>query len=161
MKVEQLMQRSVRTCRPDDPLERATQLMWEHDCGAIVVVDDAGRAVGMVTDRDACMAAYTQGKPLSALPVSAAMSQTVQSCRPADTVAEAARIMQAAQVRRLPVVGDGDATIGVLSLNDIARQAVRDAGSRKSGRITAGDVAGTLAAVCAPRPSRSPAPAAA
>jgi len=159
MKVEQLMQRSVQTCRADETLERAAQLMWDHDCGSVPIVDEGGHALGMITDRDVCMAAYTQGKPLAALAVSTAMSRTVECCRPADTVSEAARIMQAAQVRRLPVVADGNLVIGILSLNDIAREAVREA-TKKSPTITARDVAGTLAAVCAPRQPHELAPAA-
>jgi len=91
-------------------------LRWScRDCGSLVVVDDDARVVGMITDRDACMAAYTQGKPLGALPVSSAMSRRVESCPPKDTILEATHIMQAAQVRRLPVVAEGNLMVGVLT----------------------------------------------
>jgi len=159
MKVEQLMQRSVQTCRPDDTLARAVQLMWDHDCGAVVVVDEHGHAAGMITDRDACMAAYTQGQPLGALAVASAMARTVQTCRPKDTLVDAAHLMQAAQVRRLPVVADGGAVVGILTLNDLAREAARELG-KKQPKVAAADVAGTLAAVCAPRQRGVLAPAA-
>ena len=69
MKVEQVMNRNVKTCRSSDSLDRAAQLMWENDCGCVPIVDDEGRGVGMVTDRDVCMAAYTQGGPLTHLRV--------------------------------------------------------------------------------------------
>ena len=45
-------------------LARAAQLMWDHDFGALPVVDADGRLVGMITDRDICMAAYLRGQPL-------------------------------------------------------------------------------------------------
>jgi CBS domain-containing protein len=49
--------------------------MWLRDVGCLAVLDEDGHVVGMVTDRDLCMAAYTQGKPLFAIPVSIAMSR--------------------------------------------------------------------------------------
>ena len=69
MKVEQIMNREVKTCRPQDSLNRAAQIMWDEPCGAVPVVDDQHRPVGFLTDRDICMAAYTQGKPLEQLRV--------------------------------------------------------------------------------------------
>ena len=64
MKVSQLMTKDVATCRADEPVSRAAQIMWDHDCGCVPVVDDAGHIQGMITDRDICMAAFTQGKRL-------------------------------------------------------------------------------------------------
>jgi Mg/Co/Ni transporter MgtE len=63
--VRDLMTTAVRSCTTGDNLQRAAQIMWESDCGVVPVVDRDGRLVGMITDRDICMAAYTQGKPLS------------------------------------------------------------------------------------------------
>ncbi|MBA3541520.1 MAG: CBS domain-containing protein, partial [Deltaproteobacteria bacterium] len=59
-----MMTRSVHTCQPTDTLAAAAKLMWEHDIGALPVVDQVGHVVGMITDRDACMAAYTRGDAL-------------------------------------------------------------------------------------------------
>src|SRR5262245_6101900 len=64
MEVREIMSTDLETCRADDTLDRAARLMWEHDCGVVPVVDHEGTAVGMITDRDICMAAYTQGRPL-------------------------------------------------------------------------------------------------
>jgi CBS domain-containing protein len=63
MNVEQVMNRSVKSCRPGDSLNQAAQLMWENRCGAVPVVDAEFKPVGFLTDRDICMAAYTRGKP--------------------------------------------------------------------------------------------------
>ena len=75
MKVEDLMTRSVGTCRPTDTLSSAAQLMWERDCGCVPVVSDDGsnRVVGMLTDRDICMAAHFRGASPGALPVGQVM----------------------------------------------------------------------------------------
>jgi len=154
MKVEQLMSRTVRTCRATETLNRAAQLMWENDCGCVPVVDEDGRAVGIVTDRDACMAAYTQGGPLDALPVGSAMARDLRSCRATDTIVEAESIMRAAQVRRLPVVDEAGRLIGLLSLNDIAREAARGRGTRPKPAVVAEELAATLTAICSPRERR-------
>ena len=146
MKVEQVMSRNVKTCLSDDTLNRAAQLMWENDCGCIPVVDDDGRAVGMITDRDVCMAAYTQDGLLNRLSVGSAMAT--------DTVAEAESIMRAAQVRRLPVVDPESHVIGLLSLNDIAREVARERGASGKPEVGSEEVAETLGAICALREHR-------
>jgi CBS domain-containing protein len=154
MKVEQLMSRTVKTCRATETLNRAAQLMWENDCGCIPVVDDDGRAVGIVTDRDVCMAAYTQGGQLDALPVATAMARDLRSCHATDTIVEAESIMRAAQVRRLPVVDAGGRLVGLLSLNDIAREVARQRGTKRKPAVGNEELAMTLAAICTPREHR-------
>jgi CBS domain-containing protein len=154
MKVEQLMSRTVRTCRRDETLNRAAQLMWETDCGCVPVVDEDGRPVGMITDRDVCMAAYTQGRPLDALPVASAMARDLRSCHATDTIVEAESIMRTAQVRRLPVVDAGGRLIGLLSLNDIVREGARVRGTRQKAAVVSDEIASTLAAICKPRERR-------
>ena len=111
MKVEQLMTRNVTSCRASDPLNRAAEIMWKHDCGVVPVIaegDGSGRVVGMLTDRDICMAAYTQGRPLAQIPVASAMSQHVYSCRASDAIAVALKVMETNQVHRLPVVDQNE-----------------------------------------------------
>lgn len=153
MNVEQLMQRTVQTCRAHDTLNDAARLMWEHDCGCVPVVDDDGKAIGMLTDRDICIAAYTRGQPLWEVPVVAAMATAPRTCRTGDSVQSAESIMRADQLRRLPVVDRSDRVVGILSLNDVARQAAREAG-RAERSIAPEEVAGTLGAICTPRPCR-------
>jgi CBS domain-containing protein len=152
MKVENLMTKSVRTCRPDESLNDAARIMWECDCGAVPVVssDGAGRLVGVITDRDIGMAAYTQGRTLREIPVREVMARELQCCRPSDTVAEAEQVMRRAQVRRLPVVDDSGHVIGLLSLADLAREAVRERRAKRPAVRETG-VAETLAAICEPR----------
>jgi predicted transcriptional regulator len=96
--------------------------MWEHDCGIVPVVDDEGRTVGVVTDRDICMAAYLQGSRLSEIPVETCMSHELTLCRPEDSIQDAEHMMQMRQVHRLPVIDERGAPIGVLSLSDVAKK---------------------------------------
>lgn len=147
MHVEKLMTHPAITCRVSDDLATVAGLLWNHDCGVIVVVDnDGGHAVGMITDRDVCMAAYTQGRPLDAIPVTTAMASPVATCRPQDDLTVAEQLMRKQQIRRIAVVDGGGLPVGVLSLNDLAR----DAAARKKTGVEH-DVVQTLAAVCAPR----------
>ena len=153
MKVEQLMTRNVHTCRSNDGLQRAAELMWEHDCGVVPVIADgngAARVVGMITDRDICMAAYTQGRRLADIPVATAMSREVFSCRPTDSLAVALKVMQTNQVHRLPVVDQQEHVVGVLSLADIAREAQHEHGST-SAEVSDRVVAEALEAISTSR----------
>jgi hypothetical protein len=84
MIVEQIMNRATKFCAPEDSLNRAAQIMWEDRCGAVPVVDKQFRPIGFLTDRDICMAAYTQGKTLSAMRVDTAMAQKVFFCNASD-----------------------------------------------------------------------------
>jgi CBS-domain-containing membrane protein len=114
-------------------------------------VDADHRVVGIVTDRDVCMAAYTQGRPLWQIPVSSAMAKRVHGVRETDSIDIVEALMQLAQVRRVPVL-DGDGRLkGILSMNDLARRA-RHAG-RKNG-LSGDSIVQTLAAICEPRTTR-------
>lgn len=142
MKISELMTRTVQVCRATDMLDRAAQLMWDHDIGTLAVVDEHDKVIGMITDRDACMAAYIRGGALRDIPVEVAMSKHVVTCSPDDSDTVVAEIMAKHKIRRVPVVDDGHRPIGMLSLNDLAR-------TMAHGRnVPATAVAGTLAAIC-------------
>ncbi|MGO9265486.1 MAG: CBS domain-containing protein [Candidatus Binataceae bacterium] len=162
MKVEQLMTRDVKVCGDLDTLNRAAELMWESDCGCIPIISVNGDSsvIGVVTDRDIAMAAYTQGKQLWAIPVTEAMAQKVIACHANDGVSQAETLMRDNQVRRLPVLDENEHLVGILSLNDVAREAQRQASTGKRAEVTKDAVAQTLATVCQPRPSREVAAAA-
>lgn len=121
MKVLEIMSEHVATCRPDDSDERAAHLMWEADCGALAVVDEEGRALGVVTDRDVCMCAYTTGRPLADLRVRDCMAWSPFVCKPDDSIERALSTMAEARVRRLPVLDRERHVVGLLSLNDVVR----------------------------------------
>jgi CBS domain-containing protein len=156
MRVEDIMTRKVCSCTAGDSLERAAQLMWEHDCGSLPVCarsDGADRTVGIVTDRDICMHALFSGKSLRELRVEEAMAKQVLTCRPDDTFDHAEKVMRGGRVRRLPVVGEHGALVGLISLADLAREAARES-PKKIRDISEMDVGDTLAAICV-RPVQS------
>lgn len=143
MRVQQLMSRAVWVCRPADGLDVPARMMRDHDCGCVVVVDEEEKPVAMVTDRDVCLCAVRTLRPLQMLQVSDAMSTGVHVCRAEDSVAEAEATMSLRRVRRLPVVARTGRLVGILSLDDIARETSGDP-------VAVGGIARTLAQVSRP-----------
>ena len=121
MKVSELMARDVITCRTDDTLDGAAELMWAHEVGSLPVVDEHGRVVGMLTDRDALMAAFTCKEPLRAISVGSTMSTSLFSCAEDDDVAAVEAEMGRRRIHRVPVLDDDGRPIGLLSIDDLAR----------------------------------------
>ena len=90
MFVRQLMTLDVECCTPTDSLDMAAKVLWDHDIGCVPVCDE-GKVVGMVTDRDLCMASYTQGCAMRESMVASCMSSSVM--RPRSTARRSARSM--------------------------------------------------------------------
>ena len=130
MKVADLMTRDVRACTIHESLNAAARIMWEHDCGCVPVVDGHGKLAGIVTDRDICMAAYTQGLPLEAIPVERVMSAQVVSCSRGDDLETAHRLMRTHEIHRIPVADTRGRLIGILTLSDLLNHSRGDSGSR-------------------------------
>jgi len=149
MQVEHLMTKQVKSCSPEDTLDRAAHLMWEGDCGCLPVCTGNGinRVVGVITDRDICMSALFQGKPLRDLHVSDAMAKKLLACGPRDALSAVESTMRRARVRRLPVIDDRGALIGIIALADLAREAVREHGATNKS-VSEAHVGDTLAAIC-------------
>ncbi len=148
MNVGEMMTHQVRTCSPSDSLNYVAQLMWENDCGCMPVVDREGKTVGMITDRDICMAAYTQGQPLTNILVASAASHGIVTVRQHESLDATETLMQKHQIRRIPVVDESGRPVGIVSMNDLARHAHR--GGQRHNGLSADSIVRTLAAVCQP-----------
>lgn len=121
MNVGDLMSRDLHTCESHHSLACAARTMWERDCGSVPIVDAAGRPVGMITDRDICMAAVMQNDRPSTIPIATVAMKTVVTVRATDSAERAEMLMQKHQLRRLGVVNEDGRLIGIISLNDLAR----------------------------------------
>jgi CBS domain-containing protein len=156
MRVTEVMTRNVACCTPGDTLNVPARLMWDCDCGTVPVVDrNSGRTLGMITDRDICMATLMQDRPPSAIAVSEAMSRELYSCSPESDVTDAERIMRDRQIRRLPVLDTEGRLLGILSLADIVRVSERER-SRGRRSVAPEEVTSTLGEICQPRQDGSP-----
>jgi CBS domain-containing protein len=143
MKIEQIMTPSPATCGPADNLAQVVARMWDADCGIVPVVDDAARVVGVITDRDICIATATRGLAPAEIRAADMVRGHVISCRPEDDVQTALKLMKQHRVRRLPVTTEEGLLHGIVSLNDIALAA----GSKETA--TAADVLATMKAISA------------
>jgi len=152
MKIQELMTKNVQTCRPTDSLSHAAQAMWEADVGCLPVVDDEQLVVGMITDRDICMAAHLRGAPLWAVPVADAMAKVVFSCAPNDKPADVIELCSDKRVRRVPIVDEAGKLLGLITLAGLAH-AIESAKSKPG--VSAKDVCATLGAVTARRESQA------
>jgi len=123
MRVQNVMTNNVAVCSPDTSLAAAAGLMWRYDCGVIPVIDEGQKVVGVITDRDICMAVAMNNRFASEMVTGEVISGEVFACSPEDEVSEALATMQRRQVLRLPVVSQDGALQGILSMNDIMLRA--------------------------------------
>jgi CBS domain-containing protein len=147
MNVADLMTREVKSCSIFDSLNSAARIMWDHDCGSVPIVDENNKLVGLVTDRDICMASYTQGRPLAEIPVLLAMSPKVVSCAASDNLATVHRLMRVHEVHRIPVVAEDGSVAGIVSFSDIANAARFDRAAATKNGSHASEIAATITAI--------------
>jgi CBS domain-containing protein len=116
--ISEVMTRDPVTASSETPVVEVARIMRDRDIGPVVVVD-GGSVRGIVTDRDIVLRGVAEGKDLTALTVAEVCSGDVEAVSPDDTVESAVSRMQAADVRRLPVV-DGQRVVGIVSMGDLA-----------------------------------------
>ena len=114
--------RDVMTAEPivlqqDQSIAEAAQAMRDGAVGAVLVVD-GDRLCGLVTDRDIVVRAVAEARPPGS-PVGQVVSPDLVAVGADDETANAARVMQANAVRRLPVLDDGR-IVGIVSIGDLA-----------------------------------------
>ena len=149
MKVQDVMTYDVQTCRPETNLADVAMRMWRNDCGVLPVVADGQKVVGIITDRDICMATATKHRDPANIRVKEVISGKVYGCSPDTEIHEALKIMQQKQVRRLPIISAEDGRLqGILSMNDVALKASVE----RKAELSAQDVENTLRAICTHRP---------
>jgi CBS domain-containing protein len=146
MTVRDLMRSSPKSCAPTTNLAAVTELLWCCGCGALPVVDSRGRVLGIVTDRDICMALGTKDRRPSELVAEQVMSREIATCRASDEIHTALKVMRARKVRRLPVLNADGKLEGILCISDLILDACHDDGSRP--KFSYEDVMNTLRCIC-------------
>ncbi len=150
MIVQDIMTSDVQCCGPDTNLAAAAKMMWDSDCGALPVLNVQGQVMGMITDRDICMATATKNRTPSEITVWETVSGKAYTCQMSDDVHTALDVMKRERVRRLPVVDEEGVLQGIVAINDF----ILIAGEAKGGRAPAvsyEDVVKTLKAISAHR----------
>jgi len=140
MKVSELMTKSPAYCTPDTNLGAAAEIMWKRNCGFLPVLSPQQNVVGVVTDRDMCIAMATRNQLPGQVTVQQVSSAVTHSCRPDDDLQSALRTMADKGVRRLPVIDAVGKLEGVLSVDDV----ILRTDSQIPGSLASEDVVSTL-----------------
>ena len=119
--VTSIMTANPASCRADTPLPQVAQLMVDNDCGQIPVVDGDNKPVGVVTDRDIAVRVVAAGKDSSQATAVDAMSKPCTTVASGSSVQDAARAMEGAKVRRVPVVDADGKLAGIVAIADLVK----------------------------------------
>jgi CBS domain-containing protein/uncharacterized membrane protein YuzA (DUF378 family) len=126
--VRDAMTADSETVAPDTPVTEAARLLQREDVGSVPVVDE-GRLVGILTDRDIALRVVGEARNPAKITASKVASSELVTVEPTESLADALQLMARRQVRRLPVIDNGQ-LVGVLAQADVARQ-VNDAETGK------------------------------
>jgi CBS domain-containing protein len=113
-----IMTEQVVTASPATPVHRVAELMRDRNVGSVVLADEAGRPVGMITDRDLAITVLA-GRGDTGAPAGNCATSPVVTGEPEMALEEAAGLMVGHRIRRLPVM-EGDSLVGIVTLDDIA-----------------------------------------
>ena len=123
MKVKEVMTPNAKAIWLTESLADAAKLMWENDCGVLPIIKDGRKVIGMITDRDICMAVAMRDTNPSRVSVEEVMTGQVYAVKPEDGIDDALQAMQEHKIRRLPVINTKGELEGILSMNDIVLNA--------------------------------------
>lgn len=113
-----VMTKDVKVCAPHDSVTAAARIMREINCGSVPVCEGK-KVVGMITDRDIVLNCVADGKDTNNIHCHDCMTKDVITCSPDTDVHECARMMASHQVRRIPVVQNGE-MMGICAIGDLA-----------------------------------------
>jgi CBS domain-containing protein len=121
-KCEEVMTKKTVCCLPNDMVAKAAQLMKRENIGAILVIEDqqTQKLVGIVTDRDLALKIVAEERDAKSTKVESIMSRKVVTCRAEDDLQKALDAMSEHQLRRIPVVDNGNKILGIIAQADVA-----------------------------------------
>jgi CBS domain-containing protein len=121
MKVKDVMMRTPASCGAATNLGAAVEILWNRNCGILPITNSQGKVIGVVTDRDLCIALGTRNRLPGEVTVGQVVSGEVFTCKPDDDIRDALNTIALEKVRRLPVVNDAGQLEGILSMDDVVR----------------------------------------
>ncbi len=121
-KCSEVMTRNLVCAEPGDSVANVARLMKENDIGPIPIVEsqNSKKLVGIVTDRDLAIKVVADGRDPQTTPVQEVMTTNVITCRDDDDIETALDAMATQQLRRIPVVDDGNTLLGIIAQADVA-----------------------------------------
>lgn len=133
--VRDIMTSNIEVLGPTATIKQAATAMRQADTGSIPIVDN-GQLVGIVTDRDLAIRGLSEGLGPDS-EIGPLMSADPLCCYEQDDAEQVANRMAVAQVRRLPVLGEGDLLVGMVSLGDLSREGKQKAASEALQGVSA------------------------
>ncbi len=118
-RVEEVMTRNPASVKPDNTVMDAVLIMDKLGIGALPVVDENGRLIGIFTERDLLRRVVARRRNPEKTLIRDVMTPNPVTVKPDESVAEALRIMSSLKVRHLPVVNDAGILVGIVSIKDI------------------------------------------
>lgn len=133
-KCSNVMTRNPVCAQPEDTVVNVARLMKENDIGPVPIVEshDSKKLVGIVTDHDLALKVVAAGRDPQTTPVREVMTTNVITCRDDDDIEAALDAMATQQLRRIPVVDDGNMLLGIIAQADIATRMNRP---EKTGEV--------------------------
>ncbi|MGG1679305.1 CBS domain-containing protein [Neobacillus sp. NRS-1170] len=116
--VRDIMSSDVKVCAPHAPVTEAAKIMRDVNCGSVPVCEGK-KVVGMITDRDIVITCVAEEKDCKTVHCHDCMTSDVITCSPDLDIHECARMMSEHQIRRIPVVENGE-MVGICSIGDLA-----------------------------------------
>jgi CBS domain-containing protein len=150
MKAQDVMMRTPAFCNPETNLGAAVEILWNRNCGMLPVVDAQQKVVGVVTDRDLCVALGTRNRLPGEINVGEVASGKVYFCRPEDDIHAALETMAKQKVRRLAVLNQHGTLEGILSMDDVVLHA-EAWGPGRTIELSHGEIVETLRRVYGPQ----------
>jgi CBS domain-containing protein len=117
--VRDICTKAVVTVSPEATVHEAAHRMWSRKVGALVVTDEAGKPVGVLTDRDIVVRAVAQGKDPAKVQVGSIIRRNPTVIRENQGILDATKILSRRGVRRLPVVDARGKLVGIVALDDL------------------------------------------
>jgi CBS domain-containing protein len=148
MKVKDVMMRTAASCSRETNLGAAVEILWNRNCGILPVVNAELKVIGVITDRDICIALGTRNRLPGEITAGDVASDKLFACRPDDDIRSALALIAEAKVRRLPVLTADGKLEGILSMDDIVGHA--EARGKAGTGLSNDDVVEALKAVYRP-----------
>lgn len=122
MKARDIMTAKPLAVVPTDPVWKAAEIMRYEDIGGVPVVSDktTSRLVGLITDRDITTRCIARRHGPDCLVLSHMTPLPLHTVHPDGDVSEVVQKMEAAAVRRIPVVDDLGILVGIVAERDLA-----------------------------------------
>ena len=145
MKVKDAMKTDVGACSTEDNLMKTAEIMRLRDCGVVPVIDEGKKVVGMLTDRDICLAIESRNRKASDVKAADLLKGKAITCFAEDDLESALRKMRKYQIKRLAVVDKSNELAGILTVSDVLLAVRKDKDLKKK-------IYATLRAIAQPKP---------